>query len=101
MSKFKALFEEAKQQDQSIDEKKERKKVSRQTEKASSIAVSTTPVKSSRAKGRRSNPNYIGAFAYIPGKLHEEVKIKLFKRKDLDFSGLVEDLLAKWLAEQK
>jgi hypothetical protein len=101
MSKFKALFEEAKQQDQSTDENKERKKISSRREKASDITVSTAPVKSSRVKGRRSDPNYIGAFAYIPAKLHDEVKIKLFRRKDLDFSGLVENLLSQWLAEQK
>jgi hypothetical protein len=101
MSKFKALFEEAKQQDQSTDENKEKKKVSSRGEKASSIAASTAPIKSSRVKGRRSDPSYIGAFAYIPAKLHEEVKIKLFIRKDLDFSGLVENLLSQWLAEQK
>ena len=35
MSKFKALFEEARQQDQSTDEKKERKKVSSRREKTS------------------------------------------------------------------
>ena len=101
MSKFKALFEEAKQQDQSTNEKKERKKVSIQREKASGIAVSTAAVKAPRVKGRRSDPNYIGAFAYIPAKLHDEVKIKLFRRKDLDFSGLVENLLTQWVEEQK
>jgi hypothetical protein len=101
MSKFKALFEEAKQQEQSTDEKKERKNVSSRREKASGIANSTAHVKSSRVRGRRSDPNYTGAFAYIPAKLHDEVKIKLFRRKDLDFSGLIEKLLAQWLTEQK
>ena len=98
MSKFKALFEEAKQE-QSTNEKKEKKKVSNRKEKTSTSTAAAAV--SSRVKGRRSDPNYTGAFAYIPAKLHDEVKIKLFRRKDLDFSALVEDLLAKWLAEQK
>jgi hypothetical protein len=96
MSKFKALFDEA-NQDRSTNGKTEKKKVLSRKEKASAASS----VKSSRVKGRRSDPNYTGAFAYIPAKLHDDVKIKLFSRKDLDFSALVEDLLAKWLTEQK
>lgn len=93
-SRFKALFEEAKQE-KPIVEKTEKKLIKK------SLTKITPEVKSVRTKGKRSNPDYTGAFAYIPSKLHEDIKIKLLRKKDLDFSGLVEELLTKWLNEQK
>lgn len=93
-SRFKALFEEAKQE-QPPKSKKIKKPIQKKIEKQISASKQT------KVKGKRSNPDYIGAFAYIPGKLHEDVKINLLRRKDLDFSGLVEDLLTQWLKEQK
>lgn len=93
-SRFKALFDEAKQVEMP-EEKKKRKPVQK---KVQTTVIESKPAK---IKGKRSNPDYIGAFAYIPGKLHEEVKIKLLRKKDLDFSELIEQLLAKWLADQK
>ena len=100
MSKFKALFEEA-NQDQPVNEKKAKKKISAGRGKPSGTATNVAIPVSSRVKGRRSDPNYTGVFAYIPVNLHDDVKLKLFRRKDLDFSALVEELLANWLAEQK
>jgi hypothetical protein len=93
-SRFKALFEEANQGQTTV--KKTVKKSTRK--KAEKEIPAPHPVKT---KGKRSNPDYTGAFAYIPANLHEEVKIKLLRKKDLDFSGLVEQLLAKWLSDQK
>lgn len=93
-SRFKALFEEAKQE-QAPKAETIKKSVQKKTEKPVSAP------KQMKVKGKRSNPDYVGAFAYIPGNLHEDVKIKLLRRKDLDFSGLVENLLSNWLKEQK
>lgn len=93
-SRFKALFEEA-NQEQTPKPVKVKKSVQNKTEKPISAPKQT------KIKGKRSNPDYIGAFAYIPGKLHEDVKIHLLRRKDLDFSGLVEKLLTDWLDKQK
>ncbi len=94
MSKFSELFKEARQE-QSPTPKVAKQK--RQPKKE--ILVQPSP--SARVKGRRSDPNYIGAFAYVPARLHEDVRKRLFGRKDLDFSGLVEQLLSEWIKEQK
>ncbi len=102
MSKFSGLFEEAKKDNLATGSSSSPapepavKKASRKTEvKPAEIKA---PV---RSKGRRSDPSYTGAFAYIPAQLHEDVRRELFGRKDTDFSGLVEQLLAGWLAKQK
>lgn len=89
-SRFKELFEEVKQEEFPI--KEEVKKTIQK--KPDSIVPASKPVKT---KGKRSNPKYTGAFAYIPIELHDDVKIKLLRKKDLDFSELVEHLLIKWL----
>ncbi len=91
-SKFKELFQEAKRTEQSPA-----KQPAKRTIKKAAKAVSVR----TRGTGRRSDPNYIGVFAYIPKTVNEDVKEKLFKRKDLDFSGLVEDLLSQWLSKQR
>jgi hypothetical protein len=93
MSKFKALFEEANQAQPSAakDEGK--------SAKGKKDDAVKTPA--GRKKGKRSDPNFTGVFAYVPVKLHEDVMVNLVRRKDLDFSGLVEQLLNKWLKEQK
>lgn len=93
-SRFKELFDEAKQEQLPI--KKNVKKTIQK--KPNSTAPESKPVK---AKGKRSNPIYTGAFAYIPIELHDDVKIKLLRKKDLDFSELIEQLLTQWLREQK
>lgn len=93
-SRFKELFEEVKQEQTPV-KKNVRKMVRKKTDK---VVPEPKPV---RATGKRSNPDYTGAFAYIPATLHEDIKVKLLRRKDLDFSELVEQLLTNWLAEQK
>jgi hypothetical protein len=94
MSKFKDLFQEAKRTEQSpAKEQPAKRAVKKTTTKAASVKA--------RPTGRRSDPSYIGVFAYIPKAVNEDVKEKLFKRKDLDFSSLVEDLLSQWLSKQR
>jgi hypothetical protein len=99
MSKFKELFAEAKQEQSPTLPAK--KSVSQKAKPKPAQSPSETKQTSARARGRRSDPNYTGAFAYIPTQLHEDVRRELFGRKDLDFSGLVERLLTDWLKKQK
>jgi len=92
MSKFKELFEEAKQSP--TPKTKTKRAQSKKTIAAKPLS------RSSRTTGRRSDPSYTGVFAYIPKELNEDIKERLFRRKDLDFSGLVEELLSQWLTKQ-
>ena len=52
-----------------------------------------------RPRGKRTNPDYSQVTAYIPKKLHTQVKIKLLEDDGREFSELVEDLLKGWLAK--
>ena len=61
----------------------------------------TQTTKKSRAKGKRSNPDYEQIGVYIPKKINLEVKRQLLERSDLDFSDLVTKLLEQWLQENK
>lgn len=55
--------------------------------------------------GKRNNPDYFQATAYIPQQLKEEVDIKLIRAKrqrpELDFSVLMEELLEQWTRNAK
>ena len=80
MSKFDGVFDEAK-----AKPKKESK--------------STTANVALRHPGRRSDPNFVQANAYIPRELHNEVKLRLLQEgKRRQYSELVEELLQKWVA---
>lgn len=95
MSKFSRLLEEAKQGKESP--------APVESEPASAKARATRkPATKAAGKptGRRSDPNYIGVFAYIPKTLNEDVKTRLVKSKEHDFSSLVETLLQQWLSKQ-
>lgn len=94
-SRFKELFEQASKEEEQPEEIKSRQ---RATKKA---ITKSSAQKTAKVKGKRSNPDYTGAFAYIPIELHDEIKIKLLRNKELDFSGLVEKLLSEWLQKQK
>lgn len=94
MSRFKELFQEANKPEQSPIKSAQ----ARATKKKATAKPAATRT---RGTGRRSDPSYIGVFAYIPKTVSENVKERLFKQKDLDFSGLVENLLSQWLAKQK
>lgn len=47
--------------------------------------------------GKRNNPEYCQANAYLPKALRREVERALLDIEGLDYSSLVEDLLRKWL----
>jgi hypothetical protein len=49
------------------------------------------------AKGKRDNPDYCQANAYVPKSLRREVEKAILDVEGLDYSTLVEDLLRKWL----
>lgn len=59
----------------------------------------TTP-KRGRAKGKRSDPNYIQVGAYIPKELDRQVKRVLVDEDNLDFSDLVAQLLEDWVKQK-
>jgi hypothetical protein len=51
-------------------------------------------------KGKRDNPAYCQANAYVPKSLRRAVDRVLLDMDELDYSTLVEDLLRKWLKSQ-
>ena len=52
-----------------------------------------------RPRGKRSDPGFVQATSYIPAEVHHNVKLALLReRKGREFSELVADLLAEWLA---
>jgi hypothetical protein len=51
-------------------------------------------------KGKRGNPDYFQATAYILGTVHEETKINLIRQGNREFSELVEELLSAWNKSQ-
>jgi hypothetical protein len=64
----------------------------------------TSPPKSSAAKkkpepakGKRDNPDYCQANAYVPKSLRRAVDRALLDIDGLDYSTLVTDLLRKWV----
>lgn len=54
---------------------------------------------SKRALGKRSDPDYTQITAYIRRGTHEDVMRAIYKKQEL--SELIEELLAKWLKNQK
>jgi hypothetical protein len=50
-----------------------------------------------RVKGKRDDPDYCQANAYIPKALRRSIEKAILDVDDLDYSTLVEDLLRKWL----
>lgn len=71
--------------------------------------VAATPAETPKAKpaatrkkaepvaGKRNNPEYCQANAYLPKALRREVERALLDIEGMDYSSLVEDLLRKWL----
>ena len=49
------------------------------------------------AKGKRDNPDYCQANAYVPKRIRKAVDRQLLDIEGLDYSTLIEDLLRKWL----
>lgn len=101
MSKFSRLLEEAKQGKES-PAPMESADVESKPARTKAKATASRPATKAAGKptGRRSDPNYIGVFAYIPKTLNEDVKTRLVKSKEHDFSSLVETLLQQWFSKQ-
>ena len=91
-SKFKGILERAKERD-----------VEPPAEEApppspAPASASKLPKKRGRPSGKRSDPDCVQVTAYIHKDTHREVKIALLKSGNgMDFSDLVDDLLASWL----
>lgn len=49
------------------------------------------------AKGKRDNPDYCQANAYVPKSLRRSVEKAILDVDGLNYSSLIEDLLRKWL----
>jgi hypothetical protein len=49
------------------------------------------------ATGKRHNPDYCQANAYVPKSLRRAVEKAILDVEGLDYSTLIEDLLRKWL----
>jgi len=54
--------------------------------------------KKGRAKGKRSDPNYVQIGVYIPKETKKACDRRLLD-EEIDLSDLVSELLAKWLSE--
>ena len=58
-----------------------------------------------RPRGKKSDPEYVSAIAYIRKKTHLQVKRLLLDKEELgdkqDFSSLVQDLLDFWVEIQQ
>jgi hypothetical protein len=88
-SKFKGILERAK-------EREPARVVEEVPPPAPAPAVA--PKKRGRPSGKRSDTEYVQVTAYIHKDRHRDVKIELLRSGDgLDFSELVDSLLAEWL----
>jgi hypothetical protein len=91
-SKFKGILTQAKARETESDRDKE------EATPSPAPASSSDAKKRGRPSGKRSDDDYVQVTAYIQKDTHRDVKIALLKSgSDLDFSELVDNLLAKWL----
>jgi len=59
------------------------------------------PANTGRGVGRRRDPDYMQASAYVPRKLRRQVERALLNDPgERDYSELIEELLEKWLTDQ-
>lgn len=59
------------------------------------------PANTGRGVGRRRDPDYMQASAYVPRQLRRQVDRALLNdSRERDYSELIEELLQKWLADQ-
>lgn len=95
MSQFKAIFDAVK------DDPKGKRKAGEST-KAKPNAIIKSSVVEAKARGKRSDPEYTAALAYIRKTTHRDVKRALLDdSQERDFSDLVEGLLKEWLTKRK
>lgn len=72
------------------------------TRKSSNLNIteSSPPQKAKRKVGKRSNPEFTQAPAFIRKTTHQQVKVKLIMNSEFnDYSELVEALLVQWLEQ--
>lgn len=66
-----------------------------------SAQAAAPPANTGRGVGRRSDPNYMQASAYVPRQLRRQVERALLNDpSERDYSELIEELLRKWLTDQ-
>jgi hypothetical protein len=69
---------------------------------AAATAPPSPAPRKGRPPGKRSDPAYEQVTAYIRGDLYRDVRIRLLQEgKGQEFSELVAELLAAWLAGRK
>ncbi|MEL7078649.1 MAG: hypothetical protein AAFY50_06330 [Cyanobacteria bacterium J06648_1] len=67
-----------------------------------SVEEASPPQKAKRKLGKRSNPEFTQAPAFIRKATHRAVKVKLIMNTEFnDYSELVEALLVQWLEQDK
>lgn len=66
------------------------------------IKEASLPQKTQRKLGKRSNPEFTQAPAFVRKTTHQQVKVKLIMDSEFDdYSELVEALLVQWLEQGK
>lgn len=65
--------------------------------RAPATAKRAVAEKPKAVKGKRDNPAYCQANAYVPKSLRKAVDKAILDIDDMDYSTLVEDLLRSWL----
>lgn len=69
-------------------------------QKRQSQAGETGPKKPGRKPGKHSDENYTQTSIYLPIELRNRVRSKLYE-KGMEMSGLIENMLRDWMAEQQ
>jgi hypothetical protein len=64
------------------------------------IQTGATEKKRGRRPGKHSSADYTQTSIYLPIELRNRVRAKLYE-KGLEMSGLVENMLREWMAEQR
>lgn len=78
-----------------------RKAVAKTPETEVPAQTRVQPANTGKGVGRRSDPAYMQASAYVPRHLRRQVeRVLLNDPAERDYSELIEELLQKWLADQ-
>ncbi len=93
VSKFDGIFAET--------DKAKKRATKKKKAGASEETIATAAKRGRPASGKRSNPDFEQVTAYIRKRTHADVKIALLREgQRQEFSALVENLLAEWLASR-
>lgn len=97
MSKFDQILDAAKGRDKSST-----KKSSKSSQKTEQQSDAPAKRRGRPATGKRNDPEFDQTTAYVRKDTYRAVRIALIEEgEDLDYSELVEELLAKWLKSRK